>query len=134
MCSADVHLGLQQSLNIIIIIIIAGSGWQECSIDVTYQDLRLGPTWDNDYPLHAVGISQMHWLFELGQRGGDADVVSQKIQRGDQVAPLHQLAQRASAERVFGDFEARLLGQQAQMHQDLERVGKGKWVTLEIPR
>lgn len=45
--------------------------------------------------------------------------MAQQVQRGYEVTPLDQLPQRPTAEGVFSNFEARLLGQQAQMHQDL---------------
>lgn len=51
--------------------------------------------------------------------------MAQQVQRGDEVTPLNQLAQWATAEGVFCYFEARLLGQQAQVHQDLMEVKKG---------
>lgn len=49
--------------------------------------------------------------------------MSQQVQRGYEVAPLHQLAQGPAAEGVFCYLEARLLGQQAQVHQDLMEEG-----------
>ena len=61
----------------------------------------------------------MDSLFELGQGGGDAYVVAQQVEGGDEVTPLHQLPQGAPTEGVLCNLEARLLGQQAQVHQDL---------------
>jgi len=45
--------------------------------------------------------------------------VAQQVEGGDEVAPLHQLPQGPAAEGVLRDLEARLLGEQAQVHQDL---------------
>lgn len=53
-----------------------------------------------------------HSLLELCERRWDADVVSQQIERGDQVTPLNQLAQRTSTERVLRYLKTRLLRQQ----------------------
>lgn len=50
--------------------------------------------------------------------------MAQQVQRGDEVTPLDQLAQRAPAEGVLCYLEARLLGQQAQVDQDLKEGTK----------
>lgn len=50
--------------------------------------------------------------------------MSQQVQRGYEIAPLDQLAQRATTEGIFCYFEAWLLGQQAQVHKDL--IGEKK--------
>lgn len=54
--------------------------------------------------------------------------MAQQVQRGYEITPLDQLAQRATTEGVFCYFEARLLGQQTQVHQDLME-GKATLVT-----
>lgn len=61
-----------------------------------------------------------YWLFELSYRGWNANIVSQQVQRGYKVAPLDKLAQRTPAEGILSYFEARLLCQQTQVHQDLK--------------
>lgn len=58
--------------------------------------------------------------------------MAQQVQRGDEVTPLDQLAQRAAAEGVLRYFEARLLGQQAQVHQDLMEGGESEELQLEM--
>ena len=82
---------------------------------------RCDPKRTNEYPRnHCVWDS----LFEFGQRRRDANIVSQQVQRGYEVTPLDQLTQWATTESVFCYFETRLLGQQAQVHQDLIEGGK----------
>lgn len=50
--------------------------------------------------------------------------MAQQVEGGDEVTPLHQLPQGPPTEGVLCDLEARLLSQQAQVHQDLmEREG-----------
>lgn len=65
-------------------------------------------------------------LFELSQRGGDADIVTQQVKGGDEVTPLHQFPQGTPAEGILCDLEPRLLCQQAQMHQDLSGMRRHK--------
>lgn len=71
-----------------------------------------------------------YWLFELGYRGWNANIVSQQVQRGDEVAPLDKLTQWTPAEGIFSNFEARLLSQQTQVYQDLieRKVTEKKWL------
>lgn len=45
--------------------------------------------------------------------------MSQQVQRGYEVAPLDKLPQRTPAEGILSYFEAGLLSQQTQVHQDL---------------
>lgn len=52
--------------------------------------------------------------------------MAQQVQRGYEITPLDQLAQWATAEGVFCYLEARLLGQQAQVNQDLMEGKKVK--------
>lgn len=49
--------------------------------------------------------------------------MAQQVEGGDEVTPLHQLPQGAPTEGVLCNLEARLLGQQAQVHQDLMERG-----------
>lgn len=60
-----------------------------------------------------------YWLFELSYRSWNANIVSQQVQRGYEVAPLDKLTQWTPAEGIFSYFKARLLSQQTQVYQDL---------------
>lgn len=56
--------------------------------------------------------------------------MAQQVQRGYEVTPLDQFAQWATTEGIFCYFEARLLGKQAQVHQDLlerKHMDINKW-------
>lgn len=53
-----------------------------------------------------------YWLFKLSYWGWNANIVSQQVQRGYEVAPLDKLTQWTPTEGIFCYFEARLLGQQ----------------------
>lgn len=75
---------------------------------------------------HTHTHTQGDSLLELGERRGDPDVVSEQVQRGDEVTPLDQLPQRTPAERVLRDLKARLLRQETQVHQDLTLQKKKK--------
>ena len=58
--------------------------------------------------------------------------MAQQVQRCYEVAPLDQLSQRAAAEGVFGYFEAGLLGEEAQVHQDLmDREEEGNKMIID---
>lgn len=50
--------------------------------------------------------------------------MAQEVQGGDEVAPLDQLPQRTATEGILCDLEARLLGEKAQVDQDLMEGGK----------
>lgn len=52
--------------------------------------------------------------------------MAQEVQGGDEVAPLDQLPQRAATEGILCDLEARLLGEKAQVDQDLMHGGKAE--------
>lgn len=56
--------------------------------------------------------------------------MTQQVEGGDEVAPLHQLAQRATAEGILCDLEARLLCQQAKVHQDLSGEEPQNWIPV----
>ncbi len=80
-----------------------------------------GPDWRIE-DREGVGDS----LLELGERRWDADVMSEQIQRGDQVTPLNQLAQRTTAERVLRYLKTRLLRQETQVYKDLRKTNQKK--------
>lgn len=56
-------------------------------------------------------------LFELA---GDGEVVSEHVERRDDVGPLQQLAQRSALVTVLSHVEARLATQKTEVNEDLE--------------
>lgn len=64
--------------------------------------------------------SGLHLPVQLLQRHGDLEVVSQNVERREDVGPLHHLTQGASLQHLGTEDVPRLVCQETHMDQDLQ--------------
>lgn len=105
-----------------------------CRLRAFMQDLnattRAGgrPSWGDCAP-----TAPQHPPLQLLQGDCDPQAVSQEEEGSQDISPLHHLAQRAPLQHPRTENIPRLLRQEADMDQDLERQGEGSvlgWAVL----